>query len=236
MTVNQANRTNPAEFSARRRVAYLFNDAALLEGRATELYGVIMMRIEECAAYYLQAAYYSNIPAEIIFALHVNESTMGTNNKSVHGPESGFGLDPRWLSTEDGNKYLEKAGLDGPWERGTGTDNSILQSAVIAGLRLVDLGKWAGITLGETITSEQLAGLSAAYLSGPKKGKYAMEQGRSFMYDPVDPQPHPHHPGGTSKGPNGETIQVAPSIKTGLMRWDVLIPMAQALLSKSVDS
>ena len=166
----------------------------------------------------------------MVAAIHFNEGHMG----SGVGPESGFGLDPRYISTSRGNSILAKHNM-GTWERGTGSELSKRQSAVIAAETLKGSAKAAGVEVGPNMSSKDMAVAIHAYGtgSGSKSTKKAQETGKGFMFDPSDSNPHPRHPGGTSIGKNGETIKVGPGRKKGLLRWDVALPLIDEQLGGS---
>ncbi len=220
-------------------------DNALLTKRG-ELIGELTQRNE---ALYNEAARITGVPRELIAAVHLNESAQGLLEKSVSGPESGFGLDPRFVTTDWANDKLAKYGLS-PWERGTGTDRSKLQSAVVAAEHIrrlaADIERVPGaepvkVNVGPGMTEKELAAVAVTYINGPKKGRAAMTDGNSWMFDPKDADPHPIHPGGTSvvfkKAPDGsnvldaagkpveELVPVDRSRKEGLLRWDVALPL-----------
>lgn len=191
----------------------------------------VARNFEANRAVYEEASRRTGVPASMIAALHANESSMGTNRNSTRGPESGFGLDDRFVSTAWGNQQLARHGL-GRWERGTGTPNSTLQSAVIAAEHLKRQARTAGVEIGPNMTANQMAAAANSYVAGGASGRRALEAGRGFMFDRADNNPHVMHPGGTSRGPGGTTIRVPPSRKEGLLRWDVLIPMMEQRLAR----
>jgi hypothetical protein len=175
---------------------------------------------------YQEASRLTGVPAEMIAAIHVNESAQGTYRRSTHGPESGYGLDDRFVTTRWGNQQLARHGL-GDWERGTNSQTSQLQSAVIAAEHLKRQARTAGITIGPNMSTGEIAGAVTSYMAGGGAGKRANERGQSWMLNTSDANPHPLHPGGTSRGPGGTTIRVAASRKAGLLRWDTLLPLLQ---------
>jgi peptidoglycan hydrolase-like protein with peptidoglycan-binding domain len=177
-------------------------------------------------ATYQEASRLTGVPAEMIAAIHVNESAQGTYRRSTHGPESGYGLDDRYVTTRWGNQQLARHGL-GSWERGTNSEKSQLQSAVIAAEHLKRQARTAGIEVGPNMTTGEIAGAVTSYMAGGGAGRRANERGSSWMLNTTDNNPHPLHPGGTSRGPGGTTIRVAASRKAGLLRWDTLLPLLQ---------
>jgi len=198
------------------------NAQAVETARNSALGKELQKGAERNAPIYREASEKTGVPASMIAAIHFNEGHMG---KGV-GPESGFGLDPRYVSTEKGSAILAKHGM-GPWERGTGSELSQKQSAVIAADMLKTSAKAAGVEVGPNMSGHDASVAIHAYGtgSGSKSTKQAKETGRGFMFDPTDSQPHPRHPGGTSIGKDGEVIKVAPGVKNGLLRWDVALPL-----------
>jgi len=188
--------------------------------------------IPKNAEVYNKASELTGVPAEMIAAIHGNESQFGKYRASSHGPESGFGLDPRYVKNDWGNQQLAKHGL-GQWERGTGTERSKLQSAVIAAEHLKRNAGYANIKVDSNMSQGEIAGAVTSYVQGHGAGKRANRNGRSWMFDPNDTNPVPRHPGGTSIGRNGQTIRVAPSRKESLLRWDSLLPIAQKHLGRA---
>jgi hypothetical protein len=87
------------------------------------------------------------------------------------------------------------------------------------------MGGSVGVEVDAGMHENEYAALGTAYTSGVNAARRAGRSGRSWAFDPRDTNPHPNHPGGTSRGPGGTTIRVGASRKTGLLRWDVLVPM-----------
>lgn len=159
------------------------------------------------------------------------------NSRSSHGgasttptPRRGLSaLDPRHVTTRRGNEILREHGL-GAWERGTGTDRSRLQSAVIAGEHIKTFARDFGVEVSPDMSQRDLATLIAGYTTGTRAARRAGERGTTWMLDPSDQHPHPLHPGGTSVGRGGRRIRVQPSRKEGLLRWDTLLPLVEEQL------
>ncbi|MCB9640652.1 MAG: peptidoglycan-binding protein [Myxococcales bacterium] len=211
------------------------NAEALRRAKASSLGKLAEKQIPKYADTYRKASELTGVPAEMIAAIHGNEGQFGTYRASTHGPESGFGLDPRSVTTQWGNEQLAKHGL-GTWERGTGTDKSVLQSAVIAAEHLKRNARYAGISVDQKMNQGEIAGSVLSYMAGPGAGRKANERGSGWMLNPSDSNPHPLHPGGTSVGPGGRIINVPASRKDGLLRWDTLLPIAQEQLAKSAPT
>lgn len=201
------------------------NPVALEAARRSATARDLGARTDRFADIYREASAKTGVPAEMIAAIHFNESHQSISK----GPESGFGLDPRYTTTAAGNAILEKHGM-APWERGAGTERATLQSAIIAAEMLKKSAAVNGVTVGPNMTPNEIAAAITTYGAGAKAGKKALETGKSFMFDPADDQPHVRHPGGTSIGENGEKIKVAPGVKQGLLRWDVLLPLMKERL------
>lgn len=178
---------------------------------------------------YREAASLTGVPAQLIAAIHGNESQFGTYRASTHGPESGFGLDDRFVTTSWANEKLRGYGL-GAWERGRDTPKGRLQSAVVAAEHLKRMASYVGVTVRGGMNAKEIAGAVTAYTTGVNAGERAYRDGRSWMFDPSDPNPHPRHPGGTSRTASG-TISVAASRKESLLRWDTLVPLIEDSLS-----
>jgi hypothetical protein len=210
-------------------LSYNINTNALDRARNTSLGQLTTTRVPELAEIYTSAARITGVPAELIAAIHGNESQFGTYRPSARGPESGFGLDPRFVSTSWGNQQLQLHGL-GTWQRAQDNPTAILQSAVIAGEHLKRQAALGDITIKRDMNQAELAGTIMAYMQGGSAARQAVSRGHSWMLNPSDNNPHPLHPGGTSVGANGRTIRVAPSRKEGLLRWDVLIPLIRSQL------
>jgi len=202
------------------------NATALERARTSGSGRLIAEQTQRHMATYQEASRLTGVPAEMIAAIHVNESAQGTYRRSTHGPESGYGLDDRYVSTRWGNQQLARHGL-GTWERGTNSQTSQLQSAVIAAEHLKRQARTAGIEIGPNMSQGEIAGAITSYMAGGGAGRRANERGSSWMLNTTDSNPHPLHPGGTSRGPGGTTIRVAPSRKAGLLRWDTLLPLLQ---------
>lgn len=198
------------------------NAKAVEAGRSSGPGKVIAQRTKQNAEIYRQASAKTGVPASMIAAIHLNEGQMG---RGV-GPESGFGLDPRHIKTGSGNRILAKHGM-GAWERGTGSENSRLQSAVIAAETLKASGKAAGAKVGPNMSAKDMSVAIHSYGTGSASRftKQAQQTGRSFMFDTSDDNPHPKHPGGTSIGKDGQVVPVKGGYKKGLLRWDVALPL-----------
>ncbi|MBI5546326.1 MAG: peptidoglycan-binding protein [Deltaproteobacteria bacterium] len=205
------------------------NAAAIAKARQTVPGQRVEQRTGQFAPMYRKVEKLTGVPAEMVAAIHANESGQSMLGKE---PESGFGLDPRFVTTSMGNRMLAKHGL-GPWQRGTNTATSQLQSGVVAAEVLKKQASSAGIDVGPQMSSPEMAGAIAAYASGAGAGKKALETGRCWLFDPQDNQPHPRHPGGSSIGKSGQVVRVRPGVKEGLLRWDVLLPMIQEKLKAS---
>ncbi len=177
---------------------------------------------------YVEAARLTGVPAAMILALHANESAVGSNRASTHGPESGFGLDDRWVTKSWANGKLAAHGL-GAWERGTDTPKSRLQSAVVAAEHLKRQAKLVGVTVSAQMSTADIAGAITSYVAGTQAAKRAKANKRSFMFDLGDSNPHVLHPGGTSRTRRG-TVRVPASRKPGLLRWDTLLVLADEAL------
>jgi hypothetical protein len=199
------------------------NPAALEVARNSPLGGMIADKTRQFAPIYERAAEATGVPKAMIAAIHFNES----HQSQGVGPESGYGLDPRHVKTGYGNTILGKYGIEGPWQRGGTTPLAQLQSAVIAAHTLKDNAEYLGITMGPNMTRNELAAVITAYGAGAGSPapKTALATGKSFMFDPGDSQPHVRHPGGSSIDRNGNTVRVAPGVKKGLLRWDVVLPL-----------
>jgi peptidoglycan hydrolase-like protein with peptidoglycan-binding domain len=215
----------PAPIGPSTPLPFTPNPAALEAARRSATAKDLAARTQKFAAIYREASEKTGVPPEMIAAIHFNESHQSLSK----GPESGFGLDPRYTSTAAGNAILEKYGM-APWERGAGTERATLQSAIIAAELLKKSAAAVGVAIGPNMTQNEMAAAITAYGAGAKAGRKALETGRSFLFDPSDSQPHVRHPGGTSIGENGETIAVPPGIKQGLLRWDVLLPLMKEQL------
>jgi hypothetical protein len=107
-----------------------------------------------------------------------------------------------------------------------------MQSAVVAAEHFKRNAGYAGIKVGPNMSQGDIAGAVTSYISGPGKGKSAKASGKSWVFNPNDSNPHPLHPGGTSITPKGK-VRVKPGRKTGLLRWDSLLPLAQKHLGKA---
>lgn len=201
------------------------NATAMERARTSGLGRLAESEVPKYAETYQEAGELTGVPPQLIAAIHGNESGFGTYRPSTHGPESGFGLDDRWVSTSWGNARLAEHGL-GTWERGKDTDTSRLQSAVIAAEHLKRTAGYAGIEIGPEMSQNEIAGAITAYTTGIDAAKAAERRGSSWMFDPSDANPHPLHPGGTSRTSSG-TVRVQPSRKEGLLRWDTLLPLVE---------
>jgi len=212
------------------RFSFQCNPQALSRARETNLGRRILTEVPKYASVYSRVEELTGVPAACVAALHGNESQFGSARISVNGPESGFGLDPRFVKTEWANERLQQYQL-GAWDRGTGTDRCVLQSAVVAAEHLKRCAREAiRITVGNDMSTEELAGAIAAYTTGGKAARAALKSGRTWMFDLEDGDPLPRHPGGTSIGRSGEVIPVAPSRKKYLLRWDTLLLLIQESL------
>ncbi|MCB9640884.1 MAG: lytic murein transglycosylase [Myxococcales bacterium] len=205
------------------------NAKTLANARKTDMGQKIPEKMEQYRETYLKASALTGVPAEIIAALHANESNFGDYRASTHGPESGFGLDDRYVSTSWGNSKLEEYGL-GRWERGTGSAKSVFQSAVIAAEHLKRNAAYADISIDGQMSAGDLAGAAMSYMQGTSAAEKAHDRGTSWMFKPDDNNPHPLHPGGTSRTRGGRTVRVQPSRKEGLLRWDTLLPLIKESL------
>jgi peptidoglycan hydrolase-like protein with peptidoglycan-binding domain len=210
--------------ATRREIPWAPSAQALVAARDTRLADRITERLPELAPIYRKAEELTGVPASILAAVHANESWMGRAGDRALGPESGFGLDDRWVTTRWANGKLAEHGL-GPWDRGSGSDEALLQSAVVAAEHLKRMGGSVGVEVDAGMHENEYAALGTAYTSGVNAARRAGRSGRSWAFDPRNTNPHPNHPGGTSRGPGGTTIRVGASRKTGLLRWDVLVPM-----------
>lgn len=208
------------------------NPRAVERGMASGLGRRAATQVPKYAEVYKQASELTGVPATLIAAVHGNESQFGTYTPSSRGPESGFGLDPRFVKTNWGQGHLNRYGL-GNWQRGKDNDFAVLQSAVVAAEHLKRQANYAGIKVDSTMSQGELAGAVTSYVQGIRGGKRALQRGSSWLLKPSDSNPHPLHPGGTSIGSRGQTIRVAPSRKEGLLRWDVLIPIIQGQLENT---
>ncbi len=202
------------------------NKKALKAAKSSSLGKVIAKQLSKNLEIYKKASALTGVPVELIAAIHANESQMGTYRSSTHGPEAGYGLDPRSVSTSWGNKKLAKYGL-GKWQRGKTSYKARLQSAVLAAEHLKRQANYAGIKIKQNMSKGELAGAVISYMQSISSAKKANRRGYSWMFNPSDANPHPRHPGGTSIGRHGQTIRVPASRKEGLLRWDILIPLIQ---------
>jgi len=202
------------------------NNEAIRRARATSLGEKAAEKVPEYAHVYNQASELTGVPPELLAAIHGNESQFGTYSPSSRGPEAGFGLDPRFVSTSWGNEKLAEHGL-GSWRRGQSGETAMLQSAVIAGEHLKRNASYANIDIKPEMDQNELSGAVMSYMQGIRAARSAHARGSSWMLRPTDNNPHPLHPGGTSIGRNGQTIRVAPSRKEGLLRWDALLPLIE---------
>ncbi|MFC1706007.1 peptidoglycan-binding protein [Planctomycetota bacterium] len=225
--VNAATLLELDRAASKLEMPWVPHPTALAKARTTDLCRRIDAQLSNNAETYLKAEELTGVPAEVVAAVHANESWM--SEAANLGPESGFGLDDRYVTTEWGNEQLQKHNL-GTWERGKKTDTATLQSAVIAAEHLKRMGALARVTVREGMSRNDYSGLITAYAAGGSAGRSARSAGRSWAFDPNDASPHPLHPGGTSRGPGGTTITVAPARKPGLLRWDVLLPLLQEKL------
>ncbi len=200
------------------------NAVALDRARSSDLGSKMAEKLEQHRDTYLKASALTGVPAELIAAIHANESGFGDYRPSVRGPESGFGLDDRHVSSAWGNSKLEQYGL-GRWERGTGSERSIFQSAVIAAEHLKRNAAYAGIDIDSQMNANDLAGAALSYIQGTRAAENAHDRGSSWMFNTSDNNPHPLHPGGTSRTSSGRTVRVEPDRKEGLLRWDTLLPL-----------
>jgi hypothetical protein len=184
--------------------------------------------VKRYGATYREASEKTGVPAHIIAAIHYNEGKMTCGK----GPESGFGLDPRAIKTSAGNGILAKHGLS-PWERGTGSDRAVLQSAIIAAETLKASAAHNGAKVGPNMTAQDYNVAIHSYsFSKQSSVDRAKAQGRGFMFDPADPNPHPLHPGGTSVDKDGKTIPVGHGRVATNLRWDVACPLLKEQLDK----
>lgn len=206
-------------------VSWTPNATAMDRARRSGLGQLAESEVPKHAETYQQASELTGVPAQLIAAIHGNESSFGTNPASTRGPESGFGLDDRWVSTSWGNEQLRRHGL-GTWQRGQDTETGRLQSAVIAAEHLKRTAGYAGIEVGPNMSQNDIAGAITAYTTGIDAANAAERRGTSWMFNPSDANPHPLHPGGTSRTRRG-TVRVAPSRKEGLLRWDTLLPLIE---------
>lgn len=221
--------SQPPGVGVRGDFSFRTNADALRKARSTSLGRKVTSEMPKYIETYKKASALTGVPAELIAAVHANESSFGTWRASSHGPEAGYGLDPRYVSTSWGNQHLRRHGL-GSWRRGKTDDHAILQASVVAAEHLRRQAKYANVTLKPSMNQNELAAAVTSYIQGPGAGKRALRSGSSWMFKPTDANPHPYHPGGTSIGRNGETIRVPASRKTGLLRWDALLPLIQERL------
>ncbi len=215
-------------------VSWTPNAAGMETARASGIGQRAASEVPQHAETYRQAAEMTGVPPQLIAAIHGNESNFGTYSPSTDGPESGFGLDDRWVTTRWGNEQLAKHGL-GTWERGQDTANGRLQAAVIAAEHLKRTAGYAGIEVGPGMSQNDLAGAITAYTTGIDAGEAAQRRGTSWMFDPSDANPHPLHPGGTSRTSSG-TVRVNPSRKEGLLRWDTMLPLIEEAMQQPAVS
>ncbi len=205
------------------------NPRALAAARTSDAAAELRARTAEHASIYRRAAELTGVPAAIIAAIHFNESSQGAYNASVRGPESGFGLDDRSVTTAWGNEVLARHRL-GTWQRGVDNEAACLQAAVIAAEHLKRMAGYCGITIDANMTPAEVAGLTTAYMAGQGAGRLALRRGHSWAFDLRDNNPHPLHPGGTSRTAGGRTVRVGGGRKPGLLRWDTLLPLLQEQL------
>ncbi|MBU49601.1 MAG: hypothetical protein CL920_12975 [Deltaproteobacteria bacterium] len=224
----QNNPANPSSVEGYQpsQLTYTQNANAVKRAEETGLGKRVPEAMEKYGETYKKASALTGVPAELIAAVHANESQFGTYKASTNGPESGFGLDDRFVKTSWANEKLAEHGL-GKWERGKPSENGVLQSAVVAAEHLKRNAAYAGVTLKPEMSQNELAAAVTSYVAGPGAGKKALRRGTSWLFKPSDSNPHPLHPGGTSRGPGGRTIRVKPSRKPGLLRWDALLPLIQ---------
>lgn len=223
-TTNPPPPTADPNRAVRANFSFQPNAVALDRARSSDLGSKMSEKLEQHRDTYLKASALTGVPAELIAAIHANESGFGDYRPSVRGPESGFGLDDRHVSTAWGNSKLEQYGL-GRWERGTGTERSIFQSAVIAAEHLKRNAAFAGIDIHAQMNANDLAGAALSYIQGTRAAENAHDRGSSWMFNTSDNNPHPLHPGGTSRTSSGRTVRVEPDRKEGLLRWDTLLPL-----------
>lgn len=215
--------TNPRQ-GIQGNFTYQHNAAGVQRAARTDLGRKVPTEMTKHLDTYKRASELTGVPADLIAAIHGNESQFGTYRTSTRGPESGFGLDPRYVTTSWGNDKLSQHGL-GSWRRGQTGDTAVLQSAVIAAEHLKRQANYAGIRIKQNMSQGELAGAVTSYVQGPGAGRSANRRGNSWLFRPTDANPHPYHPGGTSVGRGGRIIRVAPSRKDGLLRWDTLLPL-----------
>jgi hypothetical protein len=211
-------------------VSWPINEAAMGRARDTGLGAKVPAKVAQHREMYERASELTGVPASMIAAIHGNESGFGTFTPSTKGPESGFGLDDRWITRSWGNQQLAKHGL-GSWQRGKDTATGRLQSAVIAGAHLKRQAATVGVEISDQMTPKEIAGAITAYTSSGSMARRAKSSGTSWMFNPTDDNPLPRHPGGTSRTSSG-TVRVAPQRKPGLLRWDTLIPLVEEQLKK----
>lgn len=211
-----------------RRFDFSANANALRAAKRSSVGTRFVRRTPQFASIYRRAESLTGVPAELLAALHANES--GQSESRSLGPESGFGLDDRWVTTGWANRQLARYGL-GTWARGQSSSRAALQSAVVAAEHFKRNAGAIDVRVGPSMSARELAGAVTCYTSGIRSGQRALRSGRSWMFDPTDTNPHPLHPGGTSRTAGGRTVRVPPGRKEGLLRWDVLIPMASEMLS-----
>ncbi len=230
-TVSRPERTQPTTSGQSNGIegiqgnfTYANNTRGIATARNTELGKKVETEMTKHLETYKKASQLTGVPADLIAAIHANESQFGTYRPSTNGPEAGFGLDPRHVSTRWGNGKLKQYGL-GTWQRGKTNETAVLQSAVIAGEHLKRQAGYAGVTIKPTMNQNELAGAVTGYVQGNRAGNRARTRGQSWLFRPTDPNPYPNHPGGTSIGRRGQTVRVAPSRKKGLLRWDTLLPL-----------
>ncbi|MBK8010774.1 MAG: peptidoglycan-binding protein [Deltaproteobacteria bacterium] len=220
--------TPPTSSTGRTRFSFTPNADALRTAKRSAAGARFVRRTPEFASIYRRAESLTGVPAEFLAALHANES--GQSESRSLGPESGFGLDDRWVTTGWANRQLARYGL-GTWARGQNSSRAALQSAVVAAEHFKRNAGAIDVRVGPSMTTREVAGAVTCYTSGIRSGQSALRSGRSWMFDPNDTNPHPLHPGGTSRTAGGRTVRVPPGRKEGLLRWDVLIPMASEILT-----
>lgn len=205
------------------------NTAALAAARRSDAGVRLLQRTPQYAEDYRRASELTGVPALVIAAIHVNESGQGVFGPSVESPESGYGLDDRWVDKSWGDQVLAGYGL-GVWERGRNTRTSRFQSAVLAAEKVKIIGELVGVSIDDRMSGRELAAVVTGYVQGTRAGRAALRRGQSWMFDLRDPNPHPVHPGGTSRHADGKTVRVGAGRKNGLLRWDVLLPLLKEQL------
>jgi hypothetical protein len=193
--------------NASRAFAWNPSPLAMAQARSCRAGQAICERTPQFADIYKKASELTGVPAEMIAALHANESAQG----DCDGPEAGFGLDPRFVSAKERRDIVAEYGIPA---------GTMLSCAVVAGELLRRTADHAGVDLEKPVSAKDAALIIRRYA------------GTGAYFDLSAKSCHPYHPGGTSVTDAG-TIKIAPGYKVGLLRWDVLLPLLHEQLSQA---